>query len=57
MLGGIFEKNNVEDKIRTFVSKTTEINFWKDKFLAQKILKKKKSLKIFLTVLIIRRMN
>ena len=42
MLGGIFEKNNVEDKIRTFVSKTTEINFWKDKFLAQKILKKKK---------------
>ncbi len=44
MLGGIFEKNNVEDKIRTFVSKTTEINFWKDKFLAQKILKKKKIL-------------
>ena len=57
MFGGIFEKNNVEDKIRTFVSKTTEINFWKDKFLAQKILKKKNSLKIFLTVLIIRRMN
>jgi hypothetical protein len=34
MLGGIFEKNNIKDKIQTFDRKITENNFWKDKFSA-----------------------
>ena len=42
MLGGIFEKNNIQDKIQTFDKKITESNFWKDKFSAKKILKEKK---------------
>jgi len=42
MLGGIFEKNDIEDKIQTFDQKITESNFWKDKLSAQKILKEKK---------------
>ena len=42
MLGGIFEKNDIEDKIQTFDRKITESNFWKDKLSAQKILKEKK---------------
>jgi len=42
MLGGIFEKNNIKDKIQTFDKKITESNFWKDKFSAKKILKEKK---------------
>ena len=44
MLGGIFEKNDIEDKIQTFDQKITESNFWKDKLSAQKILKEKKFL-------------
>ena len=44
MLGGIFEKNNVKDKIQTFNKKIAESNFWKDKLSAQKILKEKKFL-------------
>ena len=44
MLGGIFDKNKVKDKIRTFDSKIAEENFWKDKISAQKILKEKKFL-------------
>ena len=44
MLGGIFDKNKVKDKIRTFDNKITEENFWKDKISAQKILKEKKFL-------------
>ena len=34
MLGGIFEKNNIQDKIQTFDKKITESNFWKDKLRA-----------------------
>ncbi len=44
MLGGIFEKNNIKDKIQTFDKKITESNFWKDKLSAKKILKEKKFL-------------
>ena len=42
MLGGIFEKNQIKDKILKFDKKITQENFWKDQFNAQKILKKKK---------------
>ena len=42
MLGGIFEKNKIKDKIETFDQKINQENFWKDKISAQKILKKKK---------------
>ena len=42
MLGGIFDKNNIKEKIQTFDDKITQENFWKDKLLAQKILKEKK---------------
>ena len=42
MLGGIFEKNDIEDKIRIFEKKIAENNFWKNKLSAQKILKEKK---------------
>ncbi len=44
MLGGIFEKNYIKDKIQTFDKKITESNFWNDKLSAQKILKEKKFL-------------
>ena len=44
MLGGIFEKNKIKDKIRTFDKKIVQENFWKDKLSAQKILKEKKFL-------------
>jgi len=47
MLGGIFEKNNIKDKIQTFDKKITESNFWKDKF----------SSKIFPIILILLKMN
>ena len=50
MLGGIFEKNKIKDKIKNFDKKTTHENFWKDKLKAQKILKKKSFLKTFLKV-------
>ena len=42
MLGGIFEKNNIKDKIQNFNNKIIQQNFWKDKISAQKILKEKK---------------
>ena len=42
MLGGIFEKNDIKDKIQKFDKKIIENNFWKDKLSAQKILKEKK---------------
>jgi len=41
MLGGIFDKNKIKDKIQTFNNKITEQNFWKNKLSAQKILKEK----------------
>jgi len=42
MLGGIFDKNNIKDKIQTFDKKILQSNFWKDKLAAQKIIKEKK---------------
>jgi len=42
MLGGIFEKNKIKEKIQTFDIKIAEENFWKNKILAQKIVKEKK---------------
>ena len=42
MLGGIFEKNNINGKIEKFNKSILETNFWKDKLSAQKILKEKK---------------
>ena len=44
MLGGIFDKNKIKEKIQTFDEKITKENFWKDKLSAQKILKEKKFL-------------
>jgi len=41
MLGGIFEKNKIKEKIQTFDIKIAEENFWKNKILAQKIVKEK----------------
>ena len=48
ILGGIFEKNNIENKIKEFDQKISEENFWKDKLTAQKILKEKKFLESIL---------
>ena len=42
ILGGIFEKNKIEDKIKKFEKETTQENFWKNKLIAQKVLKEKK---------------
>ena len=44
MLGGIFEKNKIKEKIQTFNTKIVQENFWKEKLSAQKILKEKKFL-------------
>ena len=44
MLGGIFEENNIKEKINKFNKKILETNFWNDKLSAQKILKEKKFL-------------
>ena len=44
MLGGIFEKNKIREKIQIYDKKIAEENFWKDKLSAQKILKEKKFL-------------
>ena len=44
MLGGIFEKNKIKEKIHAFNKKIVQENFWKDKSSAQKILKEKKFL-------------
>ena len=42
MLGGIFDKNKIKEKIKVFDKKIANNNFWKDKIVAQKILKEKK---------------
>tara|TARA_B100000029_G_scaffold487748_1_gene543580 strand:+ start:926 stop:1981 length:1056 start_codon:yes stop_codon:yes gene_type:complete len=42
MFGGIFEKNNIKEKIKNFNDKIVQQNFWKNKISAQKILKEKK---------------
>ena len=39
MLGGIFEKNNINGKIEKFNKSILETNFWKDKLAPKKILK------------------
>ena len=44
ILGGIFDKNKIKEKIQIFDKKITQENFWKDKLSAQKILKEKKFL-------------
>ena len=44
ILGGIFEKNNVKEKIKIFNEKINKPNFWEDRISAQKILKEKKFL-------------
>ena len=44
MLGGIFEKDKIKEKIQTFKKKIVQENFWKDKLSAQKIVKEKKFL-------------
>ena len=44
ILGGIFEKNKVEEKAKNFDIEITKDNFWKNKLAAQKILKEKKFL-------------
>ena len=41
MLGGIFDKNKIKDKIKNFDKKISQESFWKDKLAAQKILKEK----------------
>ena len=40
--GGIFEKYNIKEKITEFDEKILNPNFWKDKVLAQKVVKEKK---------------
>ena len=42
MSGGIFEKNEIKEKILIFDDKILQKDFWKDKLSAQKILKEKK---------------
>ena len=42
MLGGIFEKNKIREKIDLFDIKISKEDFWKNKLAAQKILKEKK---------------
>ncbi len=36
MLGGIFEKNKIESKIKKFDQEVVNENFWKNKTTAQK---------------------
>ena len=42
MLGGIFDKNKIKEQIKIFDKKIANEDFWKDKIVAQKILKEKK---------------
>ena len=42
MLGGIFDKNKIKEKIQVFDKKIANEDFWKAKIVAQKILKEKK---------------
>jgi len=48
MLGGIFDKNKIKEKILSFDTKISEKDFWKDKITAQKILKEKKFFDVIL---------
>ena len=47
MLGGIFEKNKIKDKIQTFDKKITQEIFGKINYLPKKFLKKKNFSKYF----------
>ena len=42
MWGGIFEQNKIRDKLKELETQATKEDFWKNKSLAQKILKEKK---------------
>ena len=42
MLGGIFDKNKIKEKIQVFDKKIANEDFWKDKIVSQKTLKEKK---------------
>ena len=42
MWGGIFEQNKIKDKLKKLETQATKEDFWKNKSLAQKILKEKK---------------
>jgi len=44
ILGGIFEKNKIKEKIKKYDETILEKNFWKDKTKSQKIVKEKKFL-------------
>ena len=48
MLGGIFDKNKIKEKILSFDTKISKKDFWKDKITAQKILKEKKFFDVIL---------
>ena len=41
MLGGIFEKNKIQNKIEEYEKNILSENFWKDKLSAQRIVKEK----------------
>ena len=49
MSGGIFEKNDIKNKIQSLEQEITKENFWKNKLLAQKIVKEKNFLENILT--------
>ena len=42
MLGGIFDKNNVESKLKELEQTLLQENFWKNKDLVKKTVKQKK---------------
>jgi len=44
MLGGIFDRNNIKDKILSLEKKVADKDFWKNNLSAQKVLKEKKFL-------------
>ena len=44
ILGGIFDKNNIDQKIIDIDKQTQDKDFWKDNQKAKKIIKEKKSL-------------
>ena len=43
ILGGIFDKNQVEIKLKNIEKELLKENFWKDKDLVKKIIKQKKT--------------
>ena len=42
ILGGIFEKNSIEEKLEKILQETSKDNFWKDQKKVKNILKEKK---------------